>query len=48
MYIIYDGNSCIASVTMVTTQLGSDFMLFTCPKSTNGFYNGRVLSRMKV
>ena len=48
MYIIYDGKSCIAFVTMVMAKLYSKFILCTCLKSMNGCYIGRVLSRMKT
>ena len=48
MCIIYDEKSRVASVTMVMTQLYSDFILCICPKSMNGCYNEGALSRMRM
>ena len=48
MYIIYDGQSCVASVIMVSTQLYSDFILYTCLMSRDGCYNGSILSGINI
>ena len=45
MCIIYDGKSRVVSVTVVMTQLYSDFILCTCPKSMNGCYKDELYLR---